>query len=104
MPAPVARTQITLADTERAELERRLARFSTPNGDAQRARVILMAADGVPHSRIHHAIGMAHRHVTMWVERFAKHRLKGLIDRRSLKVGRPEFSPSGGAACGEDRV
>ena len=46
MPAPKA-VQIELSESERAELQARLRRRKVARGDALRAEIVLLAADGL---------------------------------------------------------
>jgi hypothetical protein len=43
---------LTITDEERAELERRVRAHTTPQRAAKRARIVLLAADGVPNRQI----------------------------------------------------
>jgi hypothetical protein len=43
---------LAITDTERAELQRRVRAHTTPQRAAKRARVVLLAAEGVPNRHI----------------------------------------------------
>jgi hypothetical protein len=43
---------LTITDAERAELQRRVRAHTTPQRAAKRARVVLLAADGLPNRQI----------------------------------------------------
>jgi len=43
---------LTITDEERAELQRRVRAHTTPQRAAKRARIVLLAADGVPNRQI----------------------------------------------------
>jgi hypothetical protein len=53
----------TITDAERVELQRRVRAHTTPQRAANRARVVLLAADGVPNRQIATLVGHepAHR-------------------------------------------
>ena len=78
---------VVISDDERAELERRVRAKTSTQRQAQRARAILMAADGVPNRQIGPAVGMDERYVGVWRKRFELERLAGLEDRP--RSGRP---------------
>src|SRR6266571_7776181 len=71
---------ITLSDEERVELSRRVAAHTTPVGAARRARIILLAADGVPSRQISELVGMHESNVAKWRNRFRDKGLEGLED------------------------
>jgi hypothetical protein len=61
---------------------------------AVRARAVLLAARGRGNRAIARAVGRTPRWVRRWRERFARHRLNGLVD--APRPGRPaRFSPRG---------
>src|SRR6266568_4274736 len=80
---------ITLSDEERVELSRRVAAHTTPVGAARRARIILLAADGVPSRQISIKVGMHESNVAKWRNRFRDKGLEGLED--SPRPGRPRL-------------
>ena len=49
---------LLLSDAERAELERRVRAHTTAQRAVKRARVVLLAADGVPNRQIAPLVGM----------------------------------------------
>ena len=62
------------------------------NGQARRARTILMLAEGLTITHIATIVGMAPRHVRHWGRRFIKERVLELKDLP--RTGRPSvFSP-----------
>ena len=71
---------ITLSVDERAYLDRLVRRRKVGRGDAQRAEIVLLAADGLNNCAIAAKIGVTRQTVRTWRERFAKHRLDGLCD------------------------
>jgi transposase len=80
-------TAITLTGGERAELERVVAAARSEQRMVQRARVVLLAAEGVPNRRIAGAVGLSEQKVAQWRNRFAEQRFEGLGDRP--RTGRP---------------
>jgi transposase len=78
---------LVITDEERAELGRRVRAHTTPQRAAKRARVVLLAADGVPNRQIAPMVGMNQHTVAHWRRRFAAERLAGLEDRQ--RPGRP---------------
>jgi transposase len=71
---------IELSPEEREVLSRRLRRRRIARADAQRAAIVLGAADGLSNSAIAKAVGVTRPTVRVWRERFAEHRLDGLSD------------------------
>jgi len=72
---------------DRAELEGWLRSPSYRAGLAQRARIVLLAADGVGTGEIVHRVGVSKPAVIRWKRRYAAEGLAGLDDR--AKSGRP---------------
>jgi transposase len=72
--------EIVLSVEERRELESLARRRSTGQGLAQRARIVLAAADGGHNGLIADRLGLYRGTVGQWRERFAVHRLDGLYD------------------------
>ena len=80
-----AAISISLTKTERDTL-RRWAR--EPSGRlAQRARIVLLAADGFPNKQIAVELGTDEQTVGRWRARFASHRLAG-IKKDAPRTGR----------------
>ncbi len=86
---------IELSEEERGYLDRLVRRRKVARGDAQRAQIVLRAADGLNNCEIAAAIGVTRQTVRTWRERFAKHRLDGLDDEP--RCGAPR-------KIGDDRV
>jgi transposase len=78
---------LTITDAERAELQRRVRAHTTPQRAARRARIVLLAADGLPNRQIAPIVGMNQHTVAQWRRRFEAERLAGLTDRK--RPGRP---------------
>jgi transposase len=78
---------LVITDEERAELQRRVRAHTTPRRAAKRARIVLLAAEGVPNRQIAPIVGMNQHTVAHWRRRFQTDRLAGLTDRQ--RPGRP---------------
>jgi transposase len=79
MPNPVAAV-IELDTVEREQLEAWTRRPSSAQALALRARIVLLAADGLKNTEIAQRLAIRHASVTKWRNRFAAHRLDGLTD------------------------
>src|SRR5215213_3493502 len=86
MPTPVA-VAIELSDDERARLEAWTRRRTSAQALAQRARIVLLAAEGLANTEIAERLGVARATAATWRARFAEHRLDGLLDEP--RPGRP---------------
>lgn len=93
---PYKAQSIELDEETRAVLASRVRAKTTPQRDVTRARIILLAADGVSSRRISKEVGMHESHVAMWRQRFLAGGLEGLKD-----APRPGTPPTYGA---EDRM
>jgi hypothetical protein len=95
--------RIELTEMERCKLEQIVRCTTAPAGKVQRARIVLKFATGETLAAIHRQLGIPRCSVRKWVNRFCKHRLKGLHDLP--RSGRPPaFSPGGGNARRQDRL
>src|SRR5713226_4654849 len=77
MPASTLR----LAPPERRELQSRVRSRILRAGDVQRARLILMLADGESWACIEEQLGCSSAYVDRWQKRFQQQRLAGLFAR-----------------------
>ena len=83
---------ILLSSSEAAELQRRAAKYTSPYFQVLRAKMILMAAEGLSNDEIARRLGTRRDVVSMWRKRFFTERLAGLEER--ARPGRPRtFSP-----------
>ena len=82
---------ITLADAERAELEARAHRYTSPYSDVVRARIVLYAAEGLGNDEIAARLDTPRQVVSKWRKRFYDQRLAGLTDLP--RGGRPPSFP-----------
>jgi transposase len=78
---------VELADEDRAELTRWTRAPSLRAGLAQRARIVLLADEGVGTNEIVNRVGVSKPTVIAWKKRYAAEGIEGLADRR--KPGRP---------------
>ena len=85
---------ITLTPHERRLLEARARRYTLPYRDVARARLVLLAAEGLENKEIGERLDMPRPVVSKWRKRFFRERLDGLEDR-SRRGRPPAFSPSG---------
>ena len=86
--------EIVLTAGERRELEKRAAAYTDPYWRVVRARIVLMAAEGMANVEIAARLDTSSQVVHRWRRRFFEQRLKGLEDRQ--RSGRPRvFSPLG---------
>jgi len=72
---------------DREELERRVRSNTVEARDAERARLVLMAAGGSTNREIGAAIGMHYNQIAVWRRRYAEFGLVGLSDAE--RPGRP---------------
>jgi transposase len=72
--------QIELSDVERDQLEAWARRPTSAQALAARSRIVLLAADGLKNVDIAARLGVHRPMVTKWRNRFAEHRLDGLLD------------------------
>src|SRR3954452_14323166 len=78
---------LRITNEERIELERRVRSNTVQARVAQRARIILLAADGVSNRKIGELVGMHFNQVGIWRQRFAAARRAVLLD--GARPGRP---------------
>jgi len=78
---------LELRPGDREELERRVRSNTVEARDAERARLVLMAADGASNRDIGATIGMHYNQVAIWRNRFTEFGLVGLLDGE--RPGRP---------------
>jgi len=72
---------------DRAELEARLRSKTLEARAVQRARIVLLAADGEPNRSIGDTVGMHYNQVALWRRRYEEFGLAGLEDEE--RTGRP---------------
>src|SRR5690606_21985450 len=82
-PAPA----LVLRDGDADELDRVLRSTSTPAGPVRRARVVILAAEGLANTRISEIVGTSVPTVLKWRSRYLRDGLDGLLDAE--RSGRP---------------
>lgn len=88
---------IRLSPEEQRILEARSRQYTLPYRDVIRARIVLLAAEGLENKEIGERLNMPRPVVSKWRKRFFRERLAGLEERP--RGGRPPgFSPSGRGA------
>jgi len=80
-----------LAVEEAHELKRRATKYTLPYFEVQRARMILMASQGMSNDEIAARLDTRREVVSLWRKRFFKERLAGLEER--ARPGRPRAFP-----------
>jgi hypothetical protein len=83
--------RIELSAAEATELNRRATRYTLPYFEVVRARMILLAADGMDNDEIAARLDTRREVVSQWRKRFFKDRLAGLEER--ARPGRPRVFP-----------
>ena len=92
MSGPRSLRMPELNDEERGALAVLTRRTTAAAGLVRRARIVLMAAAGVPLDRIARELGVQRNVVRTWIDRYREGGLAGLQDRP--RPGRPRtFSP-----------
>jgi len=79
--------RVEVGDADRAELERVVRAASSEVRMVERARIVLLAAEGRPGGRIAEEVGCSLPTVVKWRGRYAAHGLEGLSD--APRSGRP---------------
>jgi hypothetical protein len=83
---------IVLSSREEYELRLRAAKYTLPYFEVLRAKMILLAAEGLPNDQIAARLDTRREVVSLWRKRFFEERLAGLEERP--RPGRPRtFSP-----------
>jgi len=84
---------IVLSAAEEEQLQQIARQYTSPYCDVVRARVVLLAAQGLENRQIGERLDLPRQIVCKWRKRFFEERLAGLEDRP--RRGRPrDFSPS----------
>ena len=83
-PAPA----LTLRDGDQQVLEKVVRSSTTTAGAAQRARIVLLAAQGTTNALIAELAGVSRPTVNQWRNRYLEHGLAGLVDVQ--RPGRPK--------------
>ena len=92
MSGPRSGRVVELTGESRDVLEALTRRTTVTVGLARRARIVLLAAEGIPLDRIGRQVGVDRNVVRLWVDRYRLGGLDALEDRP--RPGRPRtFSP-----------
>jgi DNA-binding NarL/FixJ family response regulator len=83
--------QIDLSEEERGILSSRAGKYTLPYVHVVRAKMILLAAEGLSNDQIAARLDTCREVVRMWRKRFFEERLAGLED--ASRPGRPRAFP-----------
>lgn len=83
--------KITLTRDEREELIRRASKYTLPYFMVVRAKMVLLAHEGLSNDQIAERLSTRREIVSMWRKRFFERRLAGLEDCQ--RPGRPRVFP-----------
>lgn len=83
--------QIELSAAEEAELRSRAAQYTLPYREVVRAKIVLLAAEGLANTEIARRLDTTREAVGRWRKRFHEERLAGLEER--VRPGRPGSFP-----------
>jgi len=78
---------LEISESDRRELRRRVRAKGAPAREAERARIVLLAAEAVPGKQIAERVGCSEPTVVLWRSRFAERGLPGLAD--APRPGKP---------------
>jgi transposase len=84
---------VDVPESDRQELKRRVRDKGAPAREVERARIVLLAAEGVPGKQIAALVGCAEPTVVTWRGRYAQRGLVGLEDLP--RPGKPSPLPEG---------
>ncbi len=94
---------VQLTAEERRELEARARRHTLPYRDVMRAKIVLLAAEGLRNDEIAARLDTRREIVSKWRKRFCEQRLAGLEELP--RSGRPSlFPPRSGGRGQSDRL
>jgi transposase len=82
---------IELSAEERAYLGRQARKYTAPYNIVVRAKVVLLAAEGLDNKTIGERLDLPRQIVSKWRKRFYRERIQGLEDRE--RPGRPSGFP-----------
>ena len=90
---------IDLTADQRAVLEAQARRYTLPYRDVVRAKIVLLAAEGLGNDQIAARLDTRREIVSKWRKRFFEQGLAGLEERP--RRGRPSVFPPGGRGRGQ---
>ena len=83
--------RVSLSPAQKGELEAVARRYTSPYCDVVRAKVVLLAAEGLENTQIARRLDLPRQVVSKWRKRFCQEGLGGLRERP--RRGRPRFFP-----------
>lgn len=83
---------VVLCDADRAVLEERVRAYTAPFAEVVRAKIVLLAAQGIANTKIATRLDLDVDVVSRWRKRFVTEGLAGLGDRK--RCGRPRSFPA----------
>lgn len=86
---------VRLSSDQRRELETRARRYTSPYRDVIRAKIVLMAAQGLSNEVIAARVDTPRQIVSKWRKRFCQHGFPGL-EEQPRGGAPPRFSPQRG--------
>jgi len=90
---------IQLTKPERLELEAQARKYTSPYYVVLRAKMVLLAAQGLPNDQIAASLSVPRQIVSKWRKRFFEERLGGLDDEP--RTGRPPVFPPRSRRAGQ---
>ena len=90
---------IALTDEEERCLQETARKYTSPYCEVVRAKIILLAAQGLENTEIGARLGLPRQIVSKWRKRFYQERLGGLEER--ARRGRPSLFPPRGRGRGK---
>lgn len=90
---------VVLTDEEERCLQETARRYTSPYCDVVRAKVVLLAAEGLENTEIAARLDLPRQIVSKWRKRFCEERLGGLESRP--RRGRPNLFPPRGRGRGQ---
>jgi hypothetical protein len=91
--------RVSLSQVEERELQKRAAKYTLPYFQVVRAKMVLLAAQGLANDEIAASLGTRREVVSLWRKRFFEERLAGLEERP--RPGRPRTFPPRVGRSGE---
>lgn len=90
---------IQLTSAEKLQLESLARKYTSPYNSVVRAKMVLLASEGLPNDQIAASLSVPRQIVSKWRKRFFEERLAGLDDQP--RTGRPPLFPPGSRRAGQ---
>ena len=90
---------VILTDEEERCLQETARKYTSPYCDVIRAKIVLLAAEGLENTEIAACLDLPRQMVSKWRKRFCQERLGGLEERP--RRGRPNLIPPRGRGRGK---